>query len=77
MSCKHRNIKLYDEGHRCMECFDEFVPKWQLNASRSELNHLRSEVASLIQEEFDNYAPDNPPIEKNEFLEALEEVCSE
>lgn len=27
MSCKCRNVKLYDGEHRCMECFAEFEPK--------------------------------------------------
>ena len=71
--CKHRNIKLYEEGHRCMECFDEFVPV----IHKQSLDYIRSEIASLIQEEFDNYAPDNPPISEQEFMEALEEVCRE
>ena len=77
MSCKHRNIKLYDEGHRCMECFTEYVPKYQLNEAKSQLNYVRSEIASLIQEEFNDYAPDQPPVQIGDFMDALQEVCSE
>ena len=68
--CKHRNIKLYDEGHRCMECFEEFTPMAQVDA-------IQKAIAELILEEFNDYAPEQPPIGICEFIEALKEVCSD
>jgi len=67
------NIKLYEEGHRCMECFAEFVPV----IHKQQLNYIRSEVASLIQEYFNDFAPDHPPVGVGDFIDALEEVCRE
>ena len=84
--CKHENITLYadDEfnhlvgaGHRCVTCFDKFVHISELFDLQQQLDYIRSEVASMIQDEFDDYAPDMPPIRRQEFIEALKEVVNE
>ena len=78
-TCKHENVTLYadDEfnhlvgsGHRCIECFEEFVPIAQLN-------YIRSEVASMLKDEYDNYAPDSPPISLDQFMDTLKELVNE
>ena len=77
--CKHEHVTLYadDEfnhligsGHRCIECFEEFTPMAQVDA-------IKKSIAELILEEFNLYAPDEPPIQINEFIEALKEVVND
>jgi hypothetical protein len=72
-SCKH--VTLYEEGYRCIECFEPFIQEKQLDESNAHLQYIRTEIVSLIQEEFDNYAPDHPPVGVGDFMDALEEVC--
>lgn len=43
MMCKCENIKLYDGEHRCMECFEEYVPEAQLEKIRAENKFLKGE----------------------------------
>jgi len=74
-SCSCGNVSLYEEGHRCIECFNEFVPKYQLNEAKSQLNYIRTEISTLILEHFNDYAPDEPPVVLSDFMDALEEVC--
>ena len=76
--CKCRNISYYDkEGHRCIQCFEQFVKKSELDDAMAMIVYIREEIASMIQDEFDNYAPDEPPVERQEFLEALKEAASD
>ena len=65
--CKCSSIKIYDGEHRCMKCFKQYVPIAQLD-------YIRSEVASILKDEYDNYAPDSPPISLDQFMDALKEV---
>lgn len=75
--CKHSNVKVYDGEHRCMKCFVRFVPKYQLNEATSQLNYIRSELASMLKDEYDNYAPDSPPISLDQFMDTLKELVND
>ena len=75
MSCKHSNVKIYDGKHRCMQCFDTFVHLDELEKAVGMIVYIRQEIASMIQDEFDLYAPDQPPVGRQEFMDALKEVA--
>ena len=34
--CKHENVTLYEEGHRCLFCFLEFKPLWSITCEERE-----------------------------------------
>ena len=68
--CKHGNVKIYDGKHRCMQCFETFV-------HIDKLDGLKQSIAELILEEFNDYAPDEPPVQIGEFIEALKEVVND
>ena len=68
--CKHDHVTLYDEGHRCIECFETFV-------HIDELDGLKQSIAELILQEFNEYAPEQPPIQIGEFIEAVQEVVND
>ena len=68
--CKHDHVTLYDEGHRCVKCFAEFTPMAQVDA-------IKKSIAELILEEFNDYAPEQPPITICEFIEALKEIAND
>ena len=67
MKCEHENITHYEEGFRCITCFEQFTPT-------AELDKMREEIAELILEEFNSYAPDQPPVSLQTFIDALMEV---
>ena len=68
--CLCENISLYEEGHRCVQCFEPYQPTRMLDS-------IQTQVAELIKEEFDNYAPCEPPMGICEFIAALKEVVNE
>ena len=69
-NCKCQTVKIYDGEHRCMKCFEQFEPARRLKA-------IQKGIVALVQQEKDDYAPNEPPHHINEFLEALEEVMDE